>query len=180
MDEENRKSESSIARWMDAQRGGPGFPDALKSLLSYACAEWFRAASGAVLAPEEALSRIVLAGSPQYPVGAWMEHPEEHCAEIADFCEKVKSEPLPLDLAVPVPDVLDLRGVVCPGNAVRSRLVMSGYPCERVLKIALDEGSPVENVPGALVADGCRVVSREKKDGYWVISVVKPGNKKVN
>ena len=177
MDERNQKTESSIARWMDAQRGRPGFPEALKSLVSYACAEWFRTSSGVVLAPEEALSRVVLAGDPRYPVGAWLEHPEEHCPEIADFCERVKTEPLPLDQSVPVPEVLDLRGVVCPGNAVRSRLVMSGYPCGQVLKIALDEGSPVENVPGALVADGCHVVSREKKDGYWVISVVKPANK---
>jgi TusA-related sulfurtransferase len=51
---------------------------------------------------------------------------------------------------------------------------MSGYPRGRVLKIDLDEGSPIENVPGALVADGCSIVSREKKDGFWEISVVKP------
>ena len=177
MDEMNQNSGSSIARWIGAQRGGLGFANAIKALVSYACAEWFRANSGVVLAPEEALSRIVLASDPRYPVGAWLDHPEEYCEEIAAFCEKVKAEPLPLDLSVPVPESLDLRGVVCPGNAVRSRLVMAGYPCGQVLKISLDEGSPVENVPGALVADGCRIVSREKKDGYWVISVVKPCDK---
>ena len=80
-------------------------------------------------------------------------------------------------MTVDVPDVLDLRGVVCPGNAARSRLVMSGYPRGRVLKIDLDEGSPIENVPGALVADGCSILSREKKDGFWEISVVKPLDK---
>ena len=129
---------------------------------------------GVQLAPEDALSRVMLADLPAYPVGRWLEHPERHCEEIAAFCEKAKSgEPLP-GVTVDVPDVLDLRGVVCPGNAARSRLVMSGYPRGRVLKIDLDEGSPIENVPGALVADGCSIVSREKKDGFWEISVVKP------
>ncbi|MBR4915569.1 MAG: sulfurtransferase TusA family protein [Fibrobacter sp.] len=176
-DKGNEQNGSSVAKWMLAHRGEPGFGDALKSLLSYACAEWFRASLGAQLPPEVALSRIVLADLPDYPVGAWLEHPEDHCDEIARFCEAVKTG-LPLTgVAAEIPDELDLRGVVCPGNAVRSRLVMSGYPRGRVLKISLDEGSPVENVPGALVADGCSIVSREKKDGFWEICVVKPPDK---
>ena len=154
-----------------------GFDEALKALVSYACAEWFLRSKSVVVSPSDALSRFVLADIGDYPVSRWLEHPEHYCEEIAAFCEKAKSgEPLP-GLTVDVPDELDLRGVKCPGNAVRSRLVMSGYPRGRVLRIALDEGSPIENVPGALVADGCSVVSREKKDGFWVISVVKPLDK---
>ena len=177
MDERKDGSASSVAKWMLSHRDDPGFGAALKSLLSYACVEWFRSSFGAQLEPEVALSRVVLANLPQYPVGAWLEHPEDHCDEIARFCEGVKSGMPLTGVTAEVPDELDLRGVVCPGNAVRSRLVMSGYPRGRVLKIALDEGSPVENVPGALVADGCSIVSREKKDGFWEISVVKPLDK---
>ena len=54
---------------------------------------------------------------------------------------------------------------------------MAGYPRGRELSILLDEGSPIENVPGALVADGCRIVSREKNADFWKISVVKPADK---
>ncbi|MBQ3721592.1 MAG: sulfurtransferase TusA family protein [Fibrobacter sp.] len=174
MDERNSGEPSTVFKWMLSHRDDAGFGDALKSLISYACVEWLRVTFGVQLAPEDALSRVMLADLPAYPVGRWLEHPERHCEEIAAFCEKAKSgEPLP-GVTVDVPDVLDLRGVVCPGNAARSRLVMSGYPRGRVLKIDLDEGSPIENVPGALVADGCSIVSREKKDGFWEISVVKP------
>lgn len=173
----NSKSDSSIVRWMHEHADDAGFDEALKSLVSYACAEWFLRSKSVVLSPPDALSRFVLAGSREYPVGMWLEIPERFCSEIADFCEKVKTG-FPLEgLSVEIPDELDLRGVECPGNAVRSRLVMSGYPRGRILKISLDEGSPIENVPGALVADGCSIVSREKKDGFWVISVVKPTNK---
>lgn len=178
MDERNSGEPSTVVKWMLSHRGDAGFGDALKSLVSYACVEGLRVTFGVQLAPEDALSRVVLANLPAYPVGRWLEHPERHCEEIAAFCEMAKSgEPLP-GVTVDVPEVLDLRGVVCPGNAARSRLVMSGYPRGRVLKIALDEGSPIENVPGALVADGCSILSREKKDGFWEISVVKPLNSK--
>lgn len=180
MDEMNAKKDSSIVRWMREHDGDAGFGEALKTLVSYACAEWFLRSRSVVVTPADALSRFVLAGISEYPVGKWLESPERYCAEIADFCEKVKTG-FPLEgLSSEVPDELDLRGVECPGNAVRSRLVMSGYPRDRVLKIALDEGSPIENVPGALVADGCNIVSREKKEGFWVISVVHPADKKVN
>ena len=168
---------SPIAKWIEANSGKETFGNALRELVSYACAEWIRRSGGGLLPPEEALSRVVAARLPDYPVGDWLEHPGDHCGEIAGFCENAKAGPLPAGLSADFPDVLDLRGVVCPGNAVRSRLVMAGYPRGRVLEIRLDDGSPVENVPGALVADGCRIVSREKKQGFWAVFVVKPDNK---
>ena len=177
MDERKTDGGTTLSRWMDANRGEPGFEDALRRLVSFASAEWFRRTLGTVLSPEEALSRVVAARLPDYPVGEWRESPGEHCGEIARFCEQAKVGPLPEGLSADFPDVLDLRGVVCPGNAVRSRLVMAGYPRGRVLQIWLDDGSPVENVPGALVADGCKILSREKKQGFWAVFVVKPADK---
>ena len=177
MDERKSNSDSGIVRWMREHVHDAGFGEALKTLVSYACAEWFLRSQSVVVSPADALSRFVLAGFSEYPVGRWLESPENYCSDIANFCEKVKAG-FPLEgLSLEVPDELDLRGVECPGNAVRSRLVMSGYPRGRILKISLDEGSPIENVPGALVADGCRIVSREKKDDFWVISVVRPADK---
>lgn len=180
MDKRETDNTTTLSRWMDAHRGEPGFEDALRRLVSYACVECFRRAVGVVLAPEEALARMVAARLPGCPLGEWLEDPQANCAAIAAFCDRAKSGPLPEGLSADFPDVLDLRGVVCPGNAVRSRLVMAGYPLGKVLEIWLDEGSPVENVPGALVADGCSIVSREKKQNYWAIFVVKHDNKKVN
>ena len=178
MDKRETDNTTTLSRWMDAHRGEPGFEDALRRLVSYACVECFRRAVGVVLAPEVALARMVAARLPGCPLGEWLEDPQANCAAIAAFCDQAKSGPLPEGLSADFPDVLDLRGVVCPGNAVRSRLVMAGYPLGKTLEILLDEGSPVENVPGALVADGCRIVSRVKKQDYWSISVVKPADSK--
>ena len=164
---------SPIRKWILANRGMDNFGDALGKLLSFACAEWFRAGAGAVVSPEDAVSRIILADLEECPLARWLESPEQYCDEIADFCEAVKLRPLPESLVAPVPEVLDLRGVHCPLNAARSRLVMAGYPAGKTLEILLDDGSPIENVPGALAADGHRVVSREKKTDCWSVRVLK-------
>jgi TusA-related sulfurtransferase len=50
---------------------------------------------------------------------------------------------------------------------------MAGLPEGFRLKIYLDEGSPIENVPGALVADGHFVEKRQKNGNFWELSVVK-------
>lgn len=166
-----------LERWIESNSGRADFSEALGTLVSYACSQWFLRCASEVVSPGEALSRVVLARLPGIPVEKWLENPAANSSDIVAFCERTKSEPLPEVLRKPVSGLLDLRGVQCPANAARSRLVMSGYPCGRVLDIYLDEGSPVENVPAALVADGVKVLSREKNAGFWMISVVKPENK---
>ena len=172
-EENNKNITSPIARWIEANRETAGFSESLRKLLMYACVEWIRRGTSALLTPEEALSKVVCCALLEFPVGEWSENPEKYMDEIADFCEKVKILPLPAALQGEIPSVLDLRGVKCPLNAARSRIVMSGYPAGKPLKIMLDDGSPIENVPGSLVADGHKVLYREKKSNYWEISVVK-------
>lgn len=164
-------AKTPLQRWVDENRGFPGFGDSLVKLLGFACVEWLRRSRGVVVSSEEALALFV--PSKVFELGAWIAEPEHFTSEIADFCEKSKISPLPLDVQVDFPEYLDLRGVVCPGNAVRSRLVLAGLPDGSHIKIALDEGSPIENVPQSLVADGHNVVFREKKEGFWEIEVVK-------
>lgn len=171
--EQKRNSDSPVARWLSANRNSPSFRGALQKLLAFACSEWFLEGSGTVVPPEKAISWVVTASLPQYPLGEWMEDPEAHLDEIADFSEKIKTLPLPSALKQDFPSVLDLRGVVCPRNSARSRLVMSGLPEGFRMTILLDEGSPIENVPGSLVADGHFIEKREKKQGFWELTVVK-------
>lgn len=164
---------SPVARWMASNAGKPGFAESLQKLLGFACADWIRRESGAVLTPENALSKVVAAAIPEYPLGSWLESVDEKTAEIADFCEKIKILPLPESLQGEFPSLLDLRGVKCPRNAACSRLVMAGAPQGHRMEIYLDEGSPIENVPQSLVADGHFVEKREKKGSFWSIIVVK-------
>ena len=169
----NNSEKSPLKKWVEAQKGNPGFDDALRKLVSFACSEWFRRENLISITPDEALARILAIGLPDFPIGKWLDSPARFALEIADFCEKTKILPLPKAALGTFPEQLDLRGVVCPNNAMRSRLVMAGLPEGSELEILLDEGSPIENVPGALVADGHIVKKRQKKEGFWSISVVK-------
>ena len=163
--------------WVENNRHKEGFDKSLVQLLSYACADWIRRECSVSLTGTDGLSWFLAKAPTEIPVGEWVQHPEENAEKIIDFCEKSRTMPIPESLKMDFPGVLDLRGVVCPGNSVRARLVMAGFPAGRELEIDLDEGSPIENVPGALVADGIRVLSREKKGNYWALTVVKPQNK---
>lgn len=164
-------SKTPLQFWIDANRCEPGFGDSLAKLLGFACVEWLRRTRGVLVSKEEAFALFV--ASDPLKFGGWVASPERFPDEIADFCEKSKVAALPENVQVDFPTCLDLRGVTCPGNAVRSRLVLAGLPEGFCIKIALDDGSPIENVPQALVADGHKVLHREKKEGFWEIEVVK-------
>lgn len=164
---------SPIKRWLEANQGSPNFGEALRKLLAFACSDWILRGSGRVVSPEEALAQVVTSNVMGFRLGEWLEDSGLYATEIAEFCEKIKVLPLPEALQGEFPKVLDLRGVVCPRNAARSRLVLAGAPKGTRLQIYLDEGSPIENVPQALVADGHIVENREKKSNFWVLNVVK-------
>lgn len=165
---------SPIFRWIKANENAEDFQSKLHRLLGFACAEWIRRETSFPVEPDFALSKVICASIEDAPLAKWLDAPEKYIEEIVDFCEKAKTFPLPEVLMGEIPEILDLRGVKCPLCAARARLVMSGYPSEKMLHIYIDEGSPIENVPAALIADGRKVVFREKKENYWKLSVVKP------
>ncbi|MCF0221892.1 MAG: sulfurtransferase TusA family protein [Fibrobacter sp.] len=165
--------DNPIARWIATNEKTANFDEKLQFLLAFACSDWIRRGSGVILPSEAALAKVVAAGLERFPLGDWLDSPRENAKKIADFCEKIKILSLPDCLKQEFPHVLDLRGVVCPKNAARSRLVMAGLPEGFRLDILLDEGAPIENVPQALVADGHFIENRHKKADFWVLTVVK-------
>jgi tRNA 2-thiouridine synthesizing protein A len=52
---------------------------------------------------------------------------------------------------------LDLRGVPCPLNWVRARLVLEEMARGEVLELRVDEGEPLESVPRSAEEDGHQV-----------------------
>jgi tRNA 2-thiouridine synthesizing protein A len=49
---------------------------------------------------------------------------------------------------------LDLTGVPCPMNWVRTRLALEGLPAGERLDVLLDEGEPLASVPRSAREDG--------------------------
>lgn len=92
------------------------------------------------------------------------------------LCQKTLAGlPAPVSrLSVPASDkpvLRDYRGVACPLNSIRARIELDRMLPGTVVDILLDEGSPIENVPGALTADGHRILNRFRHGRYWELRV---------
>ncbi|MBI2958060.1 MAG: sulfurtransferase TusA family protein [Chloroflexi bacterium] len=69
---------------------------------------------------------------------------------------------------------LDLRGVLCPINFVRTKLKLEEMDLGQVLEVVLDDGDPMRNVPRSIKEEGQRIVSVGKlPDGAYRLLVRK-------
>lgn len=60
---------------------------------------------------------------------------------------------------------LDLRGVLCPYNYVKTKLKLESMTLGQVLAVTIDEGEPERNVPRSLLDEGQRVLRLERVGG---------------
>ncbi len=64
--------------------------------------------------------------------------------------------------------LLDLRGVACPLNFVRSKLRLEQLPVGARLCLWLDAGEPLAMVPPGLSEAGHHIMSlQETAEGFW-------------
>jgi TusA-related sulfurtransferase len=73
-----------------------------------------------------------------------------------------------------VPDAeLDLRGVICPYNFVKTKLKLEAMQGGQVLLVHLDEGDPIRNVPRSVSDDGHAILSQELVDRSYRVMIKK-------
>jgi TusA-related sulfurtransferase len=68
---------------------------------------------------------------------------------------------------------LDLRGVICPYNFVKTKLKLDTLAIGSQLVVLLDDGDPIQNVPNSIMNEGHQVLSQEKVDYYYRIVIEK-------
>ncbi len=68
---------------------------------------------------------------------------------------------------------LDLRGVMCPMNFVKTKLKLESMDTGRRLEVTLDEGEPAQNVPKSLKNEGYRIVEVKSEEGFFRVTVRK-------
>jgi tRNA 2-thiouridine synthesizing protein A len=65
---------------------------------------------------------------------------------------------------------LDLRGVICPYNFVKTKLKLETMEQGQLLSVILDAGDPIRNVPMSVTNEGHEVLSQEPlEQSYRVI-----------
>ncbi len=67
----------------------------------------------------------------------------------------------------------DLRGVTCPMNFVQTKIQLSGMNSGEILEIWLDDGQPVNNVPGSVRNEGHEVIEQTPVKDYWKVVIRK-------
>jgi sulfite reductase (ferredoxin) len=70
---------------------------------------------------------------------------------------------------------LDLRGVMCPINYVKTKLKLEMMDNGDILEVWLDAGEPIRNVPQSLRNDGQKVLAEVASEDFFKVTVEKVG-----
>lgn len=69
--------------------------------------------------------------------------------------------------------VKDFRGVGCPMNFVKTKIELAKLKPHDILEIYLDDGAPIENVPGSVREEGHKVLAQKKVGDHWSVLIEK-------
>ncbi|MBU0478199.1 sulfurtransferase TusA family protein [bacterium] len=72
---------------------------------------------------------------------------------------------------VRIDERIDLSGVICPMNFVKTKLKLEEMGEGQVLEIILDDGEPIRSVPRAVKEEGHEILKVEKIDGCWKLLI---------
>lgn len=78
----------------------------------------------------------------------------------------------PVNLRAP-DEELDLRGVICPYNFVKTKLKLETMAAGQLLLVHLDDGDSIRNVPRSVSDDGHDVLSQERADHSYRVMIRK-------
>jgi TusA-related sulfurtransferase len=70
---------------------------------------------------------------------------------------------------------LDLRGVMCPYNYVKTKLKLESMEAGQILSVIVDDGEPIRNVPRSISEDGHTVLKQEKVGNCFRVLIRKQG-----
>ncbi|OHB40707.1 MAG: preprotein translocase subunit TatB [Planctomycetes bacterium RIFOXYD2_FULL_41_16] len=70
-------------------------------------------------------------------------------------------------------DHIDLRGVLCPINFVKTKLKLEMMDSGQVLEVLLDDGEPIRSVPRSVKEEGHKIVKVENMEGAYRLLIKK-------
>lgn len=74
---------------------------------------------------------------------------------------------------IKVDQTLDLKGVPCPLNFVKTKLKLEAMAVGEVLELILDDGDPIKNVTASVKEEGQAILKVEKINGHWKLIIKK-------
>ena len=74
---------------------------------------------------------------------------------------------------IKIDQYMDLKGVPCPLNFVKTKLTLEGMEAGSILEVVLDDGEPVINVTASVKEEGHRILKVEKIAEHWKLVIKK-------
>ncbi len=68
---------------------------------------------------------------------------------------------------------LNLKGVPCPLNFVKTKLKLEEISVGKILEVILDDGDPIKNVCSSVKEEGHQIIKIENIDNYWKLLIKK-------
>jgi len=72
-----------------------------------------------------------------------------------------------------IDEKLDLRGVICPTNFVKTKLKLEEMQPGQILEVILNDGDPIMNVPRSVKEEGHQIIRVEKLDNIFKLLIKK-------
>ena len=70
-------------------------------------------------------------------------------------------------------DKIDLRGVLCPINFVKTKLKLEMMDSGQILEVILDDGEPIRSVPRSVKEEGHKIVKVENMENAYRLLIKK-------
>ncbi len=68
------------------------------------------------------------------------------------------------------------QGVGCPMNLVYAKVELAKLQPGQILELILDDGPPINNVPGSVIKEGHKILDKQQlDDGTWQVRIEKGG-----
>jgi sulfite reductase (ferredoxin) len=69
--------------------------------------------------------------------------------------------------------IKDFCGVACPMNFVKTKVALESLTSGQRLKVLLDDGAPIQNVPRSVAEDGHKILEQVKEGNHWSVLIEK-------
>ena len=96
---------------------------------------------------------------------------EKQFAVFAETLEGGKKVETPASPVAAEPVFLDLRGVRCPINYVKTKLKLATMHPGELLQIVIDEGEAYANVPNSVRSDGHKILEEKKLENSYQLTI---------
>ncbi len=76
---------------------------------------------------------------------------------------------------IKIDDTINLKGVACPINFVKTKLKLEQMQDGEVLELIIDDGEPMQNVPRSIKEEGHKIVKAERLSDNTYRLLIKKG-----